>query len=143
MSADLTVRECVSDAELRAAWPVMRQLRGHLDEAAFLAAVRLQRPSGYRVYVGERAGRAVAAMGLRPQANLFLGLHLYVDDLVTDEAERSTGCGAAMIAFAEDLARRWGCAALRLDSGMQRVRAHAFYERIGLPKTGFTFAKPL
>lgn len=141
--SELSIRECVSEADLRAAWPVMGQLRDHLDEAEYLRRVAAQRPAGFRVYVGETEGRIVAAMGLRPQTNLVYGFHLYVDDLVTDAAERSRGHGEAMIAYAESLARAWGASCLRLDSGKQRLRAHAFYERIGLPKSGFAFRKEL
>ena len=55
------------------------------------------------------------------------GKALYVDDLVTDEAARSSGVGAAMMGWLVTHAREAGCAELHLDSGVQRYGAHRFY----------------
>ena len=46
-----------------------------------------------------RGGRVVAVAGYRVSTNLFCGRHLYVDDLVTAEAERSKGHGKALLAW--------------------------------------------
>lgn len=41
------------------------------------------------------------------------------------------GIGTALIAHAEETARREGCVALRLDTGMQNVPARSLYEKVG------------
>ena len=51
--------------------------------------------------------------------------------LVVDESARGLGTGAALLAAAEDWARRQGFAAMRVRSNVLRERAHRFYEREG------------
>jgi GNAT superfamily N-acetyltransferase len=70
-------------------------------------------------------------------------LHLYVDDLVTDEGERSKGIGKLLLGECRRVAHERGCKLLALDSGTQRRDAHRFYFREGLTITSFHFGKPL
>jgi GNAT superfamily N-acetyltransferase len=71
------------------------------------------------------------------------GLQLYVDDLVTAAARRSSGVGRALLASLEKTARERGCLLLELDSGTARKRAHAFYLRERMEIGAFHFVKPL
>lgn len=71
------------------------------------------------------------------------GRRMYVDDLVTDEARRSRGVGAALISHMQALAREAGCDTFTLDSGTHREQAHKFYFREGLTISSFSFRKYL
>ena len=62
----------------------------------------------------------------------YCGYRLEIDDLVTDETQRSKGYGATLLAFVEAKARAIGCDTLTLNSGTHRTRAHRFYFREGL-----------
>lgn len=121
------IREITSDEDVRKSFPVMRQLRPHLDEDEYVRRVREQRALGYRLAVVEEDGEVRAAAGFRIIDMLVQGHHLYVDDLVTDETRRSKGHGGLLFDWLMDEARRHDCATLELDSGVQRLRAHAFY----------------
>jgi len=48
---------------------------------------------------------------------------------IAGAAARSSGHGARLLRWLEGLARREGCAALTLESGVQRFAAHRFYLR--------------
>jgi GNAT superfamily N-acetyltransferase len=116
-----------TDAEIAACAPVMRQLRPHVPADEFVARVRLQQIQGYTL-VSLTHERAVAAVaGFRILENLYSGRVLYVDDLVTDEAHRSSGLGGVLFDWLVDEARRLECQTLELDSGVQRFDAHRFY----------------
>ena len=52
---------------------------------------------------------------------------MYVDDLVTDDAERSQGWGGRLLDWLIETAREAGCQQFHLDSGVQRFGAHRFY----------------
>ena len=121
------IRELLLDDDVRKAFGVMRQLRPHLEEEEFVRRVREQRANGYRLAVVEEDGDVRAAAGFRVMDMLVQGRHLYVDDLVTDETRRSKGHGGLLFDWLMDEARRAECATLELDSGVQRLRAHAFY----------------
>lgn len=128
---DLDVRELTTDDDLRSAFPVVRALRPHLDEPAFLAAVRRQRPEGYVLVGGFVEGRVVTVAGYRLTCTLARGPHLFVDDLATAPAEQGKGYGRAMIDWLRERARDAGVDRVYLDS---RDTAVGFYER-----AGFTF----
>lgn len=127
---------------LRRAEGVHRQLRTALP-ADYPAKMQRVFAGGARMVV---AGEGEQVLGLavwRVHENTAYGVHLYVDDLVTDERQRSTGVGHALMQWLEQRARARGCGALFLDSGTQRTRAHGFYFREGLAITCFNFRKPL
>lgn len=132
-----------TDAEISKCFPVVAELRPHLDEAAFVAMVRGMETQGYRLAYIEDSGRVVAVAGYRIFTSLFMGKNLYVDDLVTHSDARSKGYGKALLDWLRDLARESGCTHLHLDSGTQRHRAHRFYLREGLDIASFHFSEKL
>ena len=106
----------LADADtVRAAWPVVRQLRTHLTEDSFVAMVGAMRAEGYRAIALLRDNTPCAYAGFRILTMLAHGRLLYVDDLVTDETARDTGAGRALIAWLVGEARRHGCAGVQLD----------------------------
>jgi len=137
------VKLAESDAEILRCYPVMAQLRPHVTAEEFVGRVRAQQAQGYRLayLLAEDSGEAVAVAGFRVMEMLATGRTLYVDDLVTDEAQRSRGYGKAMLDWLQAHARDAGCATFSLDSGTQRREAHAFYFREGMRVTSFHFAK--
>jgi len=68
---------------------------------------------------------------------------MYCDDLVTDEARRSTGVGHALMEHMRALCAKRGADAFTLDSGVQRDQAHKFYYREGMTITSFHFTQVL
>jgi GNAT superfamily N-acetyltransferase len=90
-----------------------------------------------------KKNRVVAVAGFRIFEALVDGRRLYVDDLVTSAGERSQGHGAALLRWLETHAVAEGCETLQLDSGLQRKRAHRFYEREGMHVSSLHFRKPL
>jgi GNAT superfamily N-acetyltransferase len=55
----------------------------------------------------------------------------FVEGLVVERGARRRGVGRALMAAAEDWARRGGAEAVRLRSGAPRTDAHAFYRALG------------
>ena len=121
---------------------VHRQLRTALpaDYAGTMARVFA---GGGRMIVAAEHEQVHGVAVYRIHENTSSGLHLYVDDLVTDEGLRSRGIGRLLLAECERVARERGCKALVLDSGTQRREAHRFYFREGMTITAFHFGKPL
>ena len=118
-----------SDAEIEGCWPVLVQLRSNLRKEDTVPTIRKQFAEGYRLAFVRRDGNVVGVAGYRILHNLVKGRHLYVDDLVTDEATRSRGVGTELMEWLCEFARAQQCAWLELDSGVQRFDAHRFYLR--------------
>lgn len=119
-------------AEIQTCFSVMVQLRPHLSEQEFIDRVNLQMESGYRLTYLKDNDLVVAVAGYRISHCLAWGRFLYVDDLITDETKRSKGYGKQLLDWLREHARQQGCAQLHLDSGIQRLDAHRFYEREGM-----------
>lgn len=140
----MNIRELSTDEEFRAAWSVMRELRGHLDEETFLARVAEMRSSGYRLLAVEEEGAIVALAGIGKETNLYYGRYMWVYDLITTETARSKGHGLALLQRVEEIAKEEGCDVLALSSALHRVDAHRFYlEKAGMEKRSYTFIKEL
>lgn len=136
-------RIATTDAEIEACFPVMKELRTHLDEREFLARIRMQQRQGYELAYIAVGGRPVALAGFRVGENLAWGRFLYVDDLVTAAEHRSRGYGAALLRWLCEVAKERGCRELHLDSGVQRADAHRFYRREGMEVSSYHFKKAL
>lgn len=130
-----------TDTEITACYPVMRELRPHLEMAAFVLRVRAQEKMGYGLVYVQDSGSPVAVAGCRLGESLAWGRFLYVDDLVTLPGHRSRGYGAALLSWLAEFATTEGCEQLHLDSGVQRKDAHRFYEREGMKLASFHFSK--
>lgn len=132
-----------SDEAILDCYDVVAELRPHVARDGFVALVRELQKDGLRLACIREGGRVVAVAGYRVSANLFAGRHLYVDDLVTAEGERSKGHGKALLAWLRDLAIQEDCDLFHLDSGVQRKRAHAFYQREGMELASYHFSQRL
>jgi GNAT superfamily N-acetyltransferase len=119
--------------------------RGEQHEAAQRAHYRewLTTP-GFYAFVADDDGEVVGFIDLQmvPRLN-FEGPQAWVPDLIVAERTRSRGMGAALLARAEEVARRHGAFSLTLESAHWRTRAHAFYEREGMKSAALEFVKVL
>lgn len=139
----MSVLVAAEDSQIQACFRVMAQLRPHLPAEDFVGRVRRQQDDGYHLAFIEAEGKVVAVAGFRLSENLAWGRFLYVDDLVTDEAERSRGYGRELLEWLLEYARQEGCDQFHLDSGVQRFGAHRFYLRHGMDITSHHFALKL
>jgi GNAT superfamily N-acetyltransferase len=134
-----TERAGAALAQLRTRWP---------DSATIVRLVDSRlRPAGYRlvgVFDGDGAD-AIAVAGFRECTGLAWGHYLYVDDLVTASTARGAGHGERLMAWLEAEARRLGCEAVHLDSGVgsDRAAAHRLYMRHHLRISAYHFEKDL
>jgi GNAT superfamily N-acetyltransferase len=138
------IRHIDSEHEIAVCHPVMRQLRPHLvSEQEFIERWRRQVTTGYRLAAVWLGSKPVALAGYRIQENLFYGLHLYVDDLVTDQGVRSSGYGRALMDYLKMEGKSLGCSWLVLDTGPTNTLAHRFYYRESLSMMELHFSTPL
>jgi len=127
---------------LAAAEAVHRQLRPQLP-ADYPAKMQRIFHDGGEMCVAVRNKKVVGVAVYREFENTHAGRRFYVDDLVTDEGERSSGVGRALMAYLQRIALDRGCPGLDLESGTQRTRAHQFYFREGFFITSFSFRKDI
>lgn len=137
------LKKAVTDVEIENCFEVMSELRTHLRKDMFLGTVRHMETEGYLLAFVEDKGKVVAVAGYRIYTNLFMGKHLYVDDLVTIENARSQGYGEQMVKWLRNEAKKENCNFLHLDSGTHRAEAHKFYFRQGFSIASYHFSEQL
>ena len=138
------VVELRSEAELKEAFAVVRQLHHELEEQRYLHLLSEMVPNGYRMFaVREPSGEVAAVIGVQVLTNLYYERHAYVYDLVVTEGARSKGYGGVLLDHAEELARGDGCRFVALVCGREREEALRFYEGRGYERPGYSMRKAL
>ncbi|MGK3142239.1 GNAT family N-acetyltransferase [Pantoea sp. C2G6] len=88
--------------------------------------MRIQTLNGYELVGAFENEKMLGLMGFRPVHTLARGFHLHIDDLVVDEALRSSGIGKALLDFATSESKSREMKVVFLDA---RPEAIPFYER--------------
>ncbi len=141
----LLVKELRSQQEILKAFPIMNQLRTHLDEDTYLDLVLdAQKNDNYKMFALYDEGEIVALTGFKPMITLYYGRFVWVCDLVTDTNKRSKGYGEKLLTFVHEWAKEHSYESVALSSGLQRTDAHRFYEdRMNYEKLSYVFKTTL
>jgi GNAT superfamily N-acetyltransferase len=123
----MSIHLAESDFQILGCFPVISQLRPHLEQDNFVEQVRYQMKEGYQLAFLEVEKQALAVAGFRISNCLASGKFLYIDDLVVDEFKRSHSYGQQLFQWLIEYAKAHDCKHLSLDSGVQRFAAHRFY----------------
>jgi GNAT superfamily N-acetyltransferase len=128
--------------------PAIADLLGQLGYPAEAAAV--ERRVAALVTAGDRLVVADAGGAVLGLASLHVSPSLEHDRpaaklaaLVVDERHRGAGIGRALVDELEAEARARRCSVFFVTTAERRDDAHAFYERLGLERTGRRYAKAL
>lgn len=137
--------ELQTKKEILEAFPVIKQLRTHLDEPTYLNLVLdAQENDRYRMFALVDEGQIVAVIGFKPMITLYNGRFIWVCDLVTDTNKRSKGYGEQLLTYVHRWAKENDYEKVSLSSGLQRKEAHRFYEeRMSYTKVSYVFLKSL
>jgi len=138
----MQIRE-ITLKELYTVYDVLKQLREGLTYDEFEDLIYEMRHMEYKMIGLFEKERLITYAGVAIQTNLYHKRHLYIFDLVTDEAFRSCGYGKDMLAYLQDYAKMAACQNLVLSSGLQREDAHRFYELEGFVKKSYLFLKAI
>ncbi len=138
------IHELHTEAEFREAFPVLKELRPHLDEAQYFELLGAMRERGYRMFAAREDGQIVAIVGVEIAVNFHQGRHLWVYNLIALPSVRHKGYGSRLMTFVEQFAQDEGCSNVTLWSGTFRTDAHHFYEdRMHYERLGYVFSKDM
>ncbi|SFF57469.1 Acetyltransferase (GNAT) family protein [Halobacillus alkaliphilus] len=141
----VTVKELSSREEIRQGFPVMSQLRTHLDENTYLELVlEAKEVDRYRMFALMEDGKIVAVTGFKPMTTLYYGRFVWVCDLVTDQNYRSRGYGDKLLSYVHTWGEEHGFESVALSSGLKRPDAHRFYmDNMEYDRVSYVFKKSL
>jgi GNAT superfamily N-acetyltransferase len=123
----MEIKIATTEQDILKCWDVIRELRPHLVKENFVLLIKEMIGEGYVLAFIEEDNKAVAAIGFRYLQFLFMGKHIYIDDLSTLSSQRGKGLGSKLLDHVEEKARAEGYTAITLDSGYQRNAAHKLY----------------
>jgi GNAT superfamily N-acetyltransferase len=143
LSENLRIRELVGE-EIIESFSVIGQLRTNLTLEKFKEYLKTMTPQGYQVICLFENSEIVSYAGIICLTNLYFGKHIWVYDLVTSEKRRSNGYGKLLLSHIEIWAKNNKCETIALSSGLQRERAHLFYQDImKYEKKSYDFVKEI
>ncbi len=139
----ITIAALATEEELLEAFPIMSQLRTHLDEKEYLELVyESEAKERYQLLGLWDDGVLKALIGFKPMITLYYGRSLWVCDLVTDSNARSHGYGEQLLSYVEQWGKEHHYESIALSSGIRRTDAHRFYEeRMDYNKVSYVFKK--
>lgn len=99
----------------------------------------------YKFFVAEHQGVVVGTYAILVMENIgHCGApSAVVESVAVDPSQQGRGIGQRMMDHAMSIARERGCYKLALSSSVKRVRAHAFYEKLGYRRYGYSFGVDL
>jgi GNAT superfamily N-acetyltransferase len=141
----LMIKELKSRKEIIEAFPIMKQLRTHLDESTYLELVQeAQEVDRYKIVALFDEDKMVAVTGFKPMTTLYYGRFVWVCDLVTDTNIRSKGYGEKLLTYVHEWAKENKYESVALSSGLQRTDAHRFYEdKLNYDRVSYVFKTSL
>lgn len=126
----MKIQEITETSDLEQAFPLMKELRPHLDFEDFeLLTTQARLQDKYCLVGMSDNDHYVGLMGYRVLFDLVHGKHLYIDDLVISHKCRSQGLGLQLLQYAEKEAQKQQCKVMRLCTGVDNTRAMSFYEK--------------
>ncbi|WP_080873841.1 GNAT family N-acetyltransferase [Oceanobacillus timonensis] len=137
----LIIKELQTQDEITEAFPVIKQLRTHLDEEVYLDLVlEAKEKDRYKMFALIDEGEMVAVTGFKPMITLYYGRFVWVCDLVTNRNKRSKGYGEKLLQYVHEWAQENNYENVALSSGIQRTDAHRFYEdKMGYDRVSYVF----
>ena len=139
------IKELHTAEEIQQGYPVMRQLRTHLDEEAYMDLVlEAQVKDRYKIFALFEDEKIVAVTGFKPMITLYYGRFVWICDLVTDSDNRSKGYGETLLKFVHEWTEENGYDSVALSSGLEKTDAHRFYEdKMAYDKVSYVFKNSL
>ena len=139
------IKELQTAEEVQQGYPVMKQLRTHLDEEAYMDLVlEAQVKDRYKIFALFEEEKIVAVTGFKPMITLYYGRFVWVCDLVTDSGSRSKGYGKVLLEFVHEWTEENGYDSVALSSGLEKTDAHRFYEdKMDYDKVSYVFKTDL
>lgn len=128
--------------DLKRCFSVIHELRPHLSYEAYAEIYRnAHADERYELVALEKQGEIVAAMGYRITHDFVRGKHIYIDDLVVTEKERSKGFAPVLLEYAAERAKQTQCSGLRLCAALENHRGMKFYEKNGWKQRAVAYNK--
>jgi ribosomal protein S18 acetylase RimI-like enzyme len=101
------------------------------DNATIKMTLEIQNNYGSKVFVAKENNNLIGYIQLMPDLHIGKEPYLEIVQILVAENYRSAGIGKELFEKSKEYARELGLSILKLNTRVQRSRAHVFYERLG------------
>ena len=114
------------------------------DSDVALRLNKIKNHTDYSTFIAEYDDTVVGFIGLiRGHAYEINEEYIRVASLAVKKKYQNKGIGSKLLEEAEKYAKNANAATIVLNSGIQRINAHDFYEKRGYIKKGYSFKKSI
>lgn len=139
----MEIRE-IGIEEMKEAFPLVSQLRTHLNINEYIELIDNMVDNGYRAFGLFDSGKIVSYAGFAVLTNFYYSKHIWLYDLVVDKAKQGQGYGKQLLSYIEQYAKDNTINCIALSSGLEREDAHNFYVKgMYYEKSSYVFKKIL
>lgn len=105
---------------------------------------KMMNDDAYTIFVALKDGKVVGEITLRIEEQLHHCAKVAeIMECAVSEKYRCCGFGSRLFKEAYDFAVRENCVQIEVSSNQVRLRAHTFYERLGMKNTHYKFCMPI
>jgi ribosomal protein S18 acetylase RimI-like enzyme len=129
--------------ELDIVYELVSQLHTQLSYKEFEDLIYDMRDMEYKMIGLMDNEKLITYAGISIQTNLYHKRHLYIFELVTDEAYRLRKYANMMMEYLQDYAKMGMCENIVSSFGLKNTNANKFYKEQGFSKKNFEYLKEI
>jgi ribosomal protein S18 acetylase RimI-like enzyme len=129
--------------ELDIVYELVSQLHTQLSYKEFEDLIYDMRDMEYKMIGLMDNEKLITYAGISIQTNLYHKRHLYIYELVTDEAYRLRKYANMMMEYLQDYAKMGMCENIVSSFGLKNTNANKFYKEQGFSKKNFEYLKEI
>jgi ribosomal protein S18 acetylase RimI-like enzyme len=129
INEDINYKFITKKQELSQAYFILKEIRDNQPFSSFIKLHKIMEAEGYKMFVIFDGDELCTIATINIRENEHYGKFLYIYDLITKQEKRSCGFGSLMISKLNKYAKNNLCKYLVLNSSIDKIDAHNFYER--------------
>lgn len=133
----------LSKEELSQAYEILMEIRDNQSLDDFCTMFYFMKEDGYKMVGLYDNNELITITNIKLDFSSYYGKYVYIYDLITKEDKRSQGFGKKMIKYITSLATSFDCDNIVLNSLIDKVEAHKFYQRENFTQNFYALVKPL
>jgi GNAT superfamily N-acetyltransferase len=142
----MTINFCeITDKEVMLkTYPLINATYEHLNYKTFESAIiEMIQYNNYKMLIAYDGEIMAGITGFWISRMLYCGRYLQLNNLIVDKKYRNKGIGRAIINHMENLAIKFDCNKIVLDSYVENKKSHSLYFDLNYYIRGFHFMKDL
>lgn len=134
----------ISSDKIRSIMPLIKKMaKNSVADAVLLQRLQEMTTQNYECVGVYKHQQLIGVAGMWFCTRHYSGRSVEVDHVCIEEAYRSQGLGSQLMAWIENYVKEKGYETIELNTYVENILSHKFYEKEGFKKLGFHFLKSI